>query len=83
MNWTAVVYGGPMMLVTIWWFAGARTWFKGPKVNVKHMMLGRDGSVVEGVRVGSPKGERSSFGSKAVEAVVDREGKGKGEGAGL
>lgn len=32
MNWTVVVYGGPMALAMIWWFAGARKWFKGPKV---------------------------------------------------
>jgi hypothetical protein len=49
MNWTAVVYGGPMFLVTIWWFVSARKWFKGPKVNVEHMMLGREGNVVVGV----------------------------------
>jgi hypothetical protein len=56
MNWTAVVYGGPMAFVVIWWFVSARTWFKGPKVNVAHLMLGREASlnVVEGVRVESP-----------------------------
>lgn len=42
MNWTAVVYGGPMVLVTIWWFVSARKWFKGPKVNIEHMMLERE-----------------------------------------
>jgi hypothetical protein len=47
MNWTCVVYGGPMLLVTIWWFVSARKWFKGPKVNVEHMMLGR-GEVIMG-----------------------------------
>ncbi|KAK6000026.1 hypothetical protein QM012_004014 [Aureobasidium pullulans] len=42
MNWTCVVYGGPMVMVLIWWVVSARKWFKGPKVNVQHMMLGRD-----------------------------------------
>jgi hypothetical protein len=47
MNWTCLVYGGPMTIVTIWWFVSAHKWFKGPKVNIEHMMLGR-GEVVEG-----------------------------------
>ncbi|KAK3113306.1 GABA/polyamine transporter [Teratosphaeriaceae sp. CCFEE 6253] len=42
MNWTCVVYGGPMAIITIWWFVDARKWFKGPKVNVEHLMLDRD-----------------------------------------
>ncbi|CAE7202628.1 hypothetical protein CFE70_008476 [Pyrenophora teres f. teres 0-1] len=41
MNWTCVVYGGPMLFVTIWWFVSAHKWFKGPKVNIEHMMLGQ------------------------------------------
>lgn len=48
MNWTCLVYGGPMLAVTVWWFISARKWFKGPKVNIEHMMLGREGNVVEG-----------------------------------
>ena len=36
-----------MFLVTIWWFVSAHKWFKGPKVNIEHMMLGR-GEIVEG-----------------------------------
>lgn len=37
-----------MVLVTIWWFVSAHKWFKGPKVNIEHMMLGREEAVVEG-----------------------------------
>jgi len=48
MNWTCVVYGGAMTLVLIWWFVSARKWFKGPKVNVDHLMLGRDEATLEG-----------------------------------
>ena len=48
MNWTVVVFFGPMFLVMIWWVISARKWFKGPKVNVQHMMLGREGNVLEG-----------------------------------
>lgn len=45
MNWTAVVYGGPMCLVIIWWFVSARKWFKGPVVNLEHVMLDREGQM--------------------------------------
>ncbi|KAF9893897.1 hypothetical protein FE257_010067 [Aspergillus nanangensis] len=36
MNWTCLVWGGPMVMVTIWWAVDARKWFTGPKVNVEH-----------------------------------------------
>jgi amino acid transporter len=39
MNWTIVVYGGPMTCVLIWWFVSARKWFKGPKINVEVSIL--------------------------------------------
>ena len=32
MNWTILVYGGPMTMIIIWWIVSARKWFKGPKV---------------------------------------------------
>ncbi|KAG0141658.1 hypothetical protein CROQUDRAFT_663555 [Cronartium quercuum f. sp. fusiforme G11] len=32
MNWTSIVYGGWMMLISIWWMINARYWFKGPKI---------------------------------------------------
>ncbi|KAJ5666923.1 amino-acid permease [Penicillium macrosclerotiorum] len=38
MNWTALVYGGPMLAVLVWWVVDARHWFKGPVVNVEHSM---------------------------------------------
>jgi amino acid transporter len=67
MNWTSVVYGGPMvsspfpdpslevplltihsqLLVLIWWFVDAHKWFKGPKVNLEHLMHGRDNQAAE------------------------------------
>jgi len=49
MNWTIVVYGGPMLLVIIWWFVSAHKWFKGPVINVEHHMLGREENVLDGV----------------------------------
>jgi hypothetical protein len=57
MNWTCLVYGGPMFLVTIWWFVSAHKWFKGPKVNIEHMMLGR-GEIVEGQGLTSDRKNR-------------------------
>ncbi|KAL1657292.1 GABA/polyamine transporter [Didymella pomorum] len=51
MNWTAVVYGGPMILVIIWWFVSAHKWFKGPKVNIAHMMHGEEQQILEGQTV--------------------------------
>ncbi len=41
MNWTCLVYGGPMFCAIVWFFVDAHKWFKGPKINIEHMMLGR------------------------------------------
>jgi amino acid transporter len=48
MNWTCLVYGAPMLAVSVWWVLDARKWFKGPKVNVEHSLY-REDKVVEGV----------------------------------
>lgn len=56
MNWTCLVYGGPMLGATIWWFVSARKWFHGPKVNVEHLMLGREGNVIKGKGKGNDSG---------------------------
>jgi hypothetical protein len=48
MNWTCVVYGGPIFLVMGYWFISARKWFTGPRVNIDHLMLGREGNTIEG-----------------------------------
>lgn len=39
-----------MIFTVIWWFVSARKWFAGPKVNVDHLMLGRDEATLEGQR---------------------------------
>ena len=69
MNWTCVVYGGPMALVALWWIVSARKWFKGPKVNIEHMMLGREEAVIEGQGPtrDSKDRESSSSGAKVAE----------------
>ena len=45
MNWTCLVYGAPMFFVMIWWVLSAHKWFKGPKVNLEHMMYGREDQI--------------------------------------
>ncbi len=75
MNWTCLVYGGPMFFVIIWWFAGARKWFKGPKVNIEHAMLGREEAVVLGEDAKGPQpdpkdGDASSGDVKGPEKIV-------------
>lgn len=69
MNWTALVYGGPMLLVTLWWFVSARKWFKGPKVNIEHMMLGQGENVLEG-KAGGKEREEGSEGELDVKRVT-------------
>lgn len=40
MNWTVVVWGVPMLLAIVWFAVDAHKWFKGPRVNVEHMLAG-------------------------------------------
>lgn len=58
MNWTALVYGGPMLAVTIWWVVDAHKWFKGPKVNVEHRMYDTEPStaVYDGLETNASEG---------------------------
>ncbi|RHZ63986.1 amino acid permease [Aspergillus thermomutatus] len=51
MNWTCLVWGAPMLAVTIWWVVDARRWFKGPKINVEHAIHGVEAIVDVGVEV--------------------------------
>lgn len=70
MNWTVLVYGGPMFAICIWWAVSARKWFKGPKVNLQHLMLGVD--PVEGVDEGKvDEGSDGSVGGKGAEAAAE------------
>ncbi len=50
MNYTCLLYGGVMSLALLWYAIDARKWFKGPKINVEHLihvntLEGRDGIV--------------------------------------
>ncbi|EAW13927.1 amino acid permease [Aspergillus clavatus NRRL 1] len=51
MNWTCLVWGAPMLAVTVWWVVDARKWFKGPKINVEHAIHGVEVIVNVGVEV--------------------------------
>ncbi|PLB48033.1 amino acid permease [Aspergillus steynii IBT 23096] len=60
MNWTCLVYGAPMLAVSVWWVVDAHKWFTGPKVNVEHAIhpVEEDGSAIVnvGVEVEDPDG---------------------------
>jgi len=45
MNYTCVVWGGPMLLAMLWWVIDAHKWFKGPKVNLAHKMYTKEGTL--------------------------------------
>ena len=60
MNWTALVYGVPMLYALVWWVISARHWFKGPKVNIDHKMLGRADQIYEGKEVVNASQESSA-----------------------
>lgn len=62
MNWTCIVYGGPMIGVLIWWVIDARKWFKGPKVNVEHRLIHR-------VERGIVRKESNDYGPEIVQKM--------------
>ncbi|EED20586.1 amino acid permease [Talaromyces stipitatus ATCC 10500] len=68
MNWTCLVYGAPMLAVTIWWVVDARKWFKGPKVNVEHALYG-----VEDV-LGVPPSQEEKEDDENATAAVSKDG---------
>ena len=41
MNWTCLVYGAPMLVALLWFAVDARKWFKGPRVDTRHAMIGQ------------------------------------------
>ncbi|TGO12640.1 hypothetical protein BTUL_0085g00350 [Botrytis tulipae] len=66
MNYTCLIYGSTMSLAMCWYAISARKWFKGPKINVEHM-IHRDAS-----GNGSRTGEMD-------DAVVEKDGQTVGE----
>ncbi len=53
--------------ILIWWAVSARKWFKGPKVNLEHLMLGREeqAEVLEG-KAGDSESDSGVPGDKQV-----------------
>ncbi|KAK5940615.1 GABA/polyamine transporter [Knufia obscura] len=72
MNWTVLVWGGPMFLAVVWWVVDARKWFRGPKVNIEHMMIGREGNVLEGKADGGSEDEGSGEGGMGGDGKLAR-----------
>ncbi|GKZ16942.1 hypothetical protein AbraCBS73388_005928 [Aspergillus brasiliensis] len=61
MNWTCLVWGAPMLAVSIWWVVDAHKWFTGPKVNVEHAIhAAGDAAVIEGVGADEDVGQDSA-----------------------
>lgn len=56
MNWTVVVYFGPIAFAMIWYAVYARTFFKGPKINIEHAIIENEESI-EGVEENSQGSE--------------------------
>lgn len=45
MNWTVVVYFGPMLIVTIWFFVDAHKYYTGPRPNIDEYISHADNNV--------------------------------------
>jgi len=58
MNYTCLVYGGTMTLALTWYAVDARKWFKGPKINVEHLIHGQaaEGEATSGDEAPPEKG---------------------------
>ncbi|CAI7566882.1 unnamed protein product [Penicillium glandicola] len=63
MNWTCLVWGAPMVAVTIWWVVDAHRWFKGPVVNVEHAIhaVEQEPVVSDGVEPDIPETETTAL----------------------
>ncbi|CDK28898.1 unnamed protein product [Kuraishia capsulata CBS 1993] len=60
MNWTVLVYFGPMLLAILWFAIDARKWFTGPKTNLGDLLV--DGEEAENVIDGKiSKGESIKY----------------------
>lgn len=67
MNWTALVYGAPMLAILVWWVVDAHRWFTGPKINVEHA---QHPILSEGVEPSkAPTGETTAVSGKSAESV--------------
>ncbi|OQD81753.1 hypothetical protein PENANT_c025G02249 [Penicillium antarcticum] len=67
MNWTCLVWGAPMLAVSVWWVVDARKWFTGPVVNVEHAIhaIEQEPVVSEGIEPVSLETETSGLPRKS------------------
>ncbi len=49
-----------MTAILIWWMVSARKWFKGPKINIEHYMIGRGHNVLDGSEDSAGSGDSSA-----------------------
>jgi hypothetical protein len=70
MNYTCLIYGGVMLLAVLWYAVDARHWFKGPKINVEHLIHVK---VVEGQEAESDRGRSRNRDGNSDEDVNVRE----------
>ncbi|KAK6859911.1 hypothetical protein PG990_012785 [Apiospora arundinis] len=70
MNWTALVYGAPMLIIVTWFFVDAHKWFKGPKINIEHHMLNQNLRAHPGVDTSNSSNEPAR-GKLEIESSTD------------
>ncbi|OCL05726.1 amino acid transporter-like protein [Glonium stellatum] len=63
MNYTCLIYFGTMMLSLIYYAVDARKWFKGPRVNIEHL-----------IHVDTLEGQIQGSGSDGVEGIGEKAG---------
>lgn len=63
MNYTCLIYFGTMMFSVIYYAVDARKWFKGPRVNVEHLIHGE-----------TLEGEMQGSGSDVIEEIGEKAG---------
>lgn len=59
-----------MAIVVAWWIIDARKWFKGPKVNVEHLMVGQDGNAIDGKGDDSSENIDHTTGEERAKAIL-------------
>lgn len=61
-----------MLLVLIWWVVDAHKWFKGPKVNIQHQMIGAPGNVIDAKDASSDSGNDTAPALKSKDIEADK-----------
>lgn len=65
MNWTVVVYFGPLLIFAIWWVVDAHKWYVGPRPNIEDYMVPQESQGVEVLQgIATPLQESSSLEKK-------------------